>query len=175
MAGRALIHTQLFENWLEALLLPHHCTVSAFPGDSEDSSGCCGPRRIATEQKMPEPLGAAGRPRALQPRVGRGSAQSSLLRPSSALSWGAPRLSLPLHAPAAPRALFVVSTRSGTHSASLHLYTTSVHGVLMRMRWLDGITDSMGVHLSKLGVGAGRGGLECCSPWGRKSRTRPSD
>ena len=38
----------------------------------------------------------------------------------------------------------------------------------MRMRWLDGITDSMGVRLSKLGVGAGRGGLECCSPWGRK-------
>ena len=33
---------------------------------------------------------------------------------------------------------------------------------------MDGITDSMDMSLSKLGVGDGQGGLECCSPWGRK-------
>ena len=33
-----------------------------------------------------------------------------------------------------------------------------------RMRWLDGITHSMGTP----SVGDGQGGLECCSPWGCK-------
>ena len=37
-----------------------------------------------------------------------------------------------------------------------------------KMRWLDSITDSMPMNLSKLGVGDGQGGLACCSPWGCK-------
>ena len=39
-----------------------------------------------------------------------------------------------------------------------------------RMRWLDGITDSMDVSESGWtpGVGDGQGGLVCCDSWGRK-------
>ena len=39
-----------------------------------------------------------------------------------------------------------------------------------RMRWLDGITDSVNGHEFELSlvVGDGQGGLACCSSWGHK-------
>ena len=37
-----------------------------------------------------------------------------------------------------------------------------------RMRWLDGISDSVDMSEQALGVGNGQGSLVCCSPWGRK-------
>ena len=36
------------------------------------------------------------------------------------------------------------------------------------MSWLDGITDSMDMSLSKLQEMEGQGSLGCCSPWGLK-------
>ena len=37
-----------------------------------------------------------------------------------------------------------------------------------RMRWLDGITDSMDMSEWTPGDGDGQGGLACCDSWGRK-------
>ena len=37
-----------------------------------------------------------------------------------------------------------------------------------RMRWLNGITDSVDVGLGKLWELVIQGGLACCSPWGHK-------
>ena len=39
-----------------------------------------------------------------------------------------------------------------------------------RTRCLDGITDSMGMRLSKLWETEGQGSLACCSPWGHRVR-----
>ena len=36
------------------------------------------------------------------------------------------------------------------------------------MGWLDGITDSMNMTLSKLGDSEGQGSLTCYSSWGHK-------
>ena len=38
-----------------------------------------------------------------------------------------------------------------------------------KLRWLDGITDSMDMSFSKL-WGLVKGGLVCCGPWGHRVR-----
>ena len=43
---------------------------------------------------------------------------------------------------------------------------------LQRMRWLDGITDSLDMSLSRLQELDGQGGLTCCSLWGCKESDR---
>ena len=45
-------------------------------------------------------------------------------------------------------------------------------GGQQRMSWLDGITDSIDMNLSKLGNSEGQGSLVCCSSWGRKELDR---
>ena len=37
-----------------------------------------------------------------------------------------------------------------------------------RKRWLDSITGSMDMHLSKLGDNGGQRSVACCNPWGLK-------
>ena len=37
-----------------------------------------------------------------------------------------------------------------------------------RMRWLDGIADSIDMSEQAPGDGEGQGSLVCCSPWGPK-------
>ena len=43
----------------------------------------------------------------------------------------------------------------------------------LRMRWLDGIIDSMNMSLSKLREIQIQGSLACCSPWGHKESDTP--
>ena len=46
---------------------------------------------------------------------------------------------------------------------------------LQRMRWLDGINNSMDMSVSKLQELWWQGSLACCSPWGCKESTRLRD
>ena len=44
-----------------------------------------------------------------------------------------------------------------------------------RMRWLDGITDSMDVSLSELWELVMEGGLACCDSWGQEGKGTTED
>ena len=62
-----------------------------------------------------------------------------------------------------------------THAKSWLLEKTLMLGGIggrrrgrQRMRWLDGITDSMEISFGELRVGDGQGGLACCNSWGLK-------
>ena len=61
-----------------------------------------------------------------------------------------------------------------THSLEKTLMLRKIEGRRRRgqkrMRWLDGITNSISGHEFEQasGVGDGQGSLACCSPWGHK-------
>ena len=57
-------------------------------------------------------------------------------------------------------------TKSGTQMSSLHFHREEVR--LQRMRWLDGITASMDMNLSKLQDTEGQRSLVCYSPWDQR-------
>ena len=59
--------------------------------------------------------------------------------------------------------------RANSFEKTLMLGKTEDKRGSQRMRWLDGITDSMDMKLGKTpGDGERQGSLGCCSPWGRK-------